>query len=96
MKKTEGFVKSDNPKWEEIRDQLRMSANQMKKLAERMVDASGRPLSEEDKNLVASAYAPHVAAVTNSLKVNIITRDRDRSVDDIEEIHRIQKILDCL
>jgi hypothetical protein len=94
-KKTNGFPKSEK-RWKRIRDQLIMTSEQMKDLASRFTEEGREHLTEDDKNLVASAYSGHIAAVTNSMKISMISRSRDRVVDDIEEIHKIIEILDCL
>ncbi len=93
--KKAGFPKSP-PKWKQIKDQLQRAGEKMIELAARFTEDGREHLTEDDKNLVASAYIPHIAAVTNSLKINMVSRSRDRSVDDIEEIHKILEILDCL
>ena len=93
--KKAGFAKSP-PKWRQIRDQLQRTADHMKELAAKFSPEGGEHLTEEGRNLVAGAYVGHIAAVTNSLKINMISRNRNRSVDDIEEIHKVIEILDCL
>jgi hypothetical protein len=92
----ERFEKSDIPRWLEIKDHLEMTGQYMINLAAKLSEEGQEHLTEDDKNLVASAYSSHIAAVTDSLKINMMTRSRDRSVDDIEEIHKIIEILDCL
>jgi hypothetical protein len=89
------FVKSP-PRWKQIRERLQMTSEHMKELAARFTEEGGDHLTEDDKNLVASAYAGHIAEVTNSMKISLISRSRDRVVDDIEEIHKVIEILDCL
>ena len=92
----ERFEESEIPRWRQIKDQLEMTGQYMIELAAKLSEEGREHLTEDDKNVVASAYAPHIAAVTNALKVNLISRSRNRSVDDIEEIHQIMEILDCL
>ena len=84
------------PRWRQIKEQLQMTSEHMKELAGRFTEDGREHLTESDKNLVSSAYSPHIAEVTNSLRINMISRERSRSVDDIEEIHKILEILDCL
>jgi hypothetical protein len=84
------------PRWKQIRNQLQMAGEQMIALAARFTEEGREHLTEDDKYLVASAYSPHIAEVTNSMKINLMSRSRDRVVDDIEEVHKIITILDCL
>jgi hypothetical protein len=85
-----------SPIWMQIKDQLKMTGEQMIALSDRFAEDGHNHLTEDDKFLVVSAYSGYIAAVTNTMKVNLISRSRDRVVDDIEEIHRIIEILDCL
>jgi hypothetical protein len=94
-KKTNRFPKSEK-RWEQIRDQLQMTSEHMKQLADKFTEEGREHLTEDDKFLVVSAYSGYIAAVTNSMKVNLISRSRDRVVDDLEEIHKIIELLDCL
>ena len=84
------------PRWQQIKDHLEMTGQYMIKLAAKLSEEGREHLTDDDKDLIASAYTSHISAVTNSLKINMISRSRDRSVDDIEEIHQILEILDCL
>jgi hypothetical protein len=93
-KKAAGFPESK--RWKRIRDQLLMTSEQMKDLAARFTEEGREHLTEGDGNLVVAAYSGHIAAVTNSMRVNMMSRDRSRTVDDIEEIHKIIELLDCL
>ena len=93
--KKAGFPKSP-PRWKQIRNRLQMTSDHMKELASRMTEEGHEHLTEADKFLVVSAYSGHIAEVTDCLKTNLITRSRGRVVDDLEEIHKIIEILDCL
>ena len=73
-----------------------MTSQYMKELAARFTEEGGEHLTQNDKDMVMSAFAPAISEVTYSLKVNLLSGERSRSVDNLEEIHKIIELIDCL